>query len=145
MNRPSANQCSLRTLHGNDADPVDPKQTPGWQTALLVAAGPPLLPRLAQADRAEPSRINAQTAIAAGTLIMTLASPACGNLASKRRQKSSRRDLTQMQPDLTDRLVAALSDGTTLHRIALGSTLDQRAARRDSAIQGEGTGEWASI
>ena len=52
---------------------------------------------------------------------------------------------TQMQPDLTDRLVAALSDGTTLHRIALGSTLDQRAAPRDSAIRGEGTREWQSI
>jgi hypothetical protein len=36
---PKRNQCSLRTLHGNDANPVDPKQTPGWQTALLVAAG----------------------------------------------------------------------------------------------------------
>jgi hypothetical protein len=81
MNRPKSNQCSLRTLHGNDANPVDPKQTPGWQTALLVAAGPPLLPPLAQADRAEPSSMSAQTPIAAGILIMMLASPACGNLA----------------------------------------------------------------
>jgi hypothetical protein len=77
----SRNQCSLRMLDGNDANPVDPKQTPGWQTALLVAAGPPLLPPLAQADRVEPSRMSAQTPIAAGTLIMMLASPACGNLA----------------------------------------------------------------
>jgi hypothetical protein len=60
MNRLSCNQCSLRTLAGNDADPVDPRQTPGWQKASLAAAGPPLLP---QADRAEPSRMSAQTPI----------------------------------------------------------------------------------
>jgi hypothetical protein len=76
MNRLSCNQCSLRTLHGNDADPVDPTQMPGWQTASLVAAGSRLLPPLlAQADRAEPSRMSAQTPITAGTLIMMLASP----------------------------------------------------------------------
>ena len=44
MNRLSAISVAFGTLHGNDADPVDPKQTPGWQTALLVAAGPPLPP-----------------------------------------------------------------------------------------------------
>lgn len=47
---------------------------PGWQNALLVAAGPPLLPPpLAQANRAEPSRMRAQTPI--GTFIMMFASP----------------------------------------------------------------------
>ena len=76
MNRLSCNQCSLRTLHGNDADPVDPTQMPGWQTASLVAAGSRLLPPLlAQADGAEPSRMSAQRPITVGTLIMMLASP----------------------------------------------------------------------
>jgi hypothetical protein len=78
MNRLSCNQCSLRTLAGNDADPVDPRQTPGWQKASLAAAGPPLLP---QADRAEPSRMSAQTPITPGTLIMMWLSSHAGNLA----------------------------------------------------------------
>lgn len=71
MNRLTCNQCSLRTFHGNDAVPVDPTQMPGWQNGSLVAAGPPLLPPpVAQADRAEPIRMSAQTPIAAGTFIM---------------------------------------------------------------------------
>jgi hypothetical protein len=76
MNRLRCNQCTLRTLHGNDADPVDPTQMPGWQTASLDAAGSRLLPPLlAQADEAEPSRMSAQRPITVGTLIMMLASP----------------------------------------------------------------------
>jgi hypothetical protein len=74
----SCNQCSLRTLAGNDADPVDPRQTPGWQKASVAAVGPPLLP---QADRAEPSRMSAQTPITPGTLIMMWLSSHAGNLA----------------------------------------------------------------
>jgi hypothetical protein len=55
---------------------VDPTQRPGGQLPL-VAAGLPatLLPPLEQADMAEPSTMVAQMPIAAGTLVMMLASP----------------------------------------------------------------------
>jgi hypothetical protein len=56
---------------------VDPTQIPGGQLPL-VAAGLPatLLPLpLVQADMAEPSTMVAQMPIAAGTLVMMLASP----------------------------------------------------------------------
>jgi hypothetical protein len=64
-----------RRLFGVDPG-VDPTQRPGGQLPL-VAAGlvATLLPPLVQADAAEPSTMVAQMPIAAGTLVMMLASP----------------------------------------------------------------------
>jgi hypothetical protein len=58
---------------------VDPTQTPGAQSPLLAEGLPArttlLPPPLAQADMTEPSTMIAQMPIAAGTLVMMLASP----------------------------------------------------------------------
>jgi hypothetical protein len=58
---------------------VDPTQIPGGQLPLVAAGLPatllPLPLPLVQADVAEPSTMVAQMPIAAGTLVMMLASP----------------------------------------------------------------------